>query len=227
MAVRKKTVTLGGNFDRDFSGADAIQFKKQEEAQVRAAAAWDDQNLYLAWDVRDKTPWINKAAMPEQMYVGGDTVDFQLGVDPRADKNREEAAKGDLRLSIGNFKGRPTAVIYRRVSDLKKPKQFSSGVVKTYPMDFVDVVAAARIKVGVRPNDGYLVEAAIPLSVLGLRPRAGLNLAGDFGVTHGGPDGGRTRLRTYWNNQHTGIVDDAVFELRMEPKNWGLLEFKP
>ena len=79
MAVKKKTVTLSGNFDRDFSGADVIQFQKQEEARVRAAAAWDDQNLYLAWDVRDKTPWINKAAVPEQMYVGGDTVDFQLG----------------------------------------------------------------------------------------------------------------------------------------------------
>ena len=122
MAVKKKTVALSGNFDQDFSGADVIQFKKQEEAQVRAAAAWDDQNLYLAWDVRDRTPWINKAAMPEQMYVGGDTVDFQLGADPRADKKRDEAAQGDLRLSIGNFKGQPTAVIYRRVSDAKKPK---------------------------------------------------------------------------------------------------------
>ncbi len=73
MTVKKKTVTLSGNFDQDFSGADVIQFQKQEEARVRAAAAWDDQNLYLAWDVRDKTPWINKAAAPEQMYVGGDT----------------------------------------------------------------------------------------------------------------------------------------------------------
>ena len=117
-------------------------------------------------------------------------------------------------------------MIYRRVSDVKKPKQFSSGVVKTYPMDYVDVVAEAKIKVSVRPNDGYLVEAAIPLSALGLKPRAGVNVAGDFGVTHGGPDGGRTRLRTYWNNQHTGIVDDAVFELMLEPKNWGELEFR-
>jgi hypothetical protein len=33
-------------------------------------------------------------------------------------------------------------------------------------------------------------------------------------------------LRTYWNNQHTGIVNDEVFELMMEPKNWGELNFK-
>jgi hypothetical protein len=116
-------------------------------------------------------------------------------------------------------------VIYRRVSDMKKPKQVSSGVVKTYSMDYVDVVADAKIKVSLRPNDGYLIEAAIPLSALGLQPGAGADLAGDFGVTHGGPDGGRTRLRTYWNNQHTGIVDDAVFELMLEPKNWANWSF--
>jgi outer membrane protein assembly factor BamB len=226
MAVRRKALALSGNFDQDCSGADVIRFQKQEDAPIRAAAAWDDDNLYLAWDVRDRTPWINKATMAEQMYVAGDTVDFQLGVDTAADKKRDEAAHGDLRLSIGNFQGHPTAVIYRRLSEAKRPKDFSSGVIKTYRMEYVDIVPQAKIKVSVRPQDGYLVEAAIPLAVLGLAPHAGLVLPADFGVTYGGPDGGRTRLRAYWNNQHTGIVDDAVFELKMEPRNWGLLEFK-
>ncbi len=75
--------------------------------------------------------------------------------------------------------------------------------------------------------NGYLVEAAIPLSSLELSLNDGLTLRGDFGVTYGGADGARTRLRSYWNNQHTGIVDDAVFELMMEPKNWGQLQFTP
>ncbi len=44
-------------------------------------------------------------------------------------------------------------------------------------------------------------------------------------MTHGDPAGQRTRLRTYWANQHTGIVDDAVFELQMEPRLWGTLMF--
>ena len=85
-------------------------------------------------------------------------------------------------------------MIYRRVSDVKKPKLFVSGVVKVYRMDYVDVVAEAKIKVSVRPNDGYLVEAAIPLALLGLQPRAGVKVVGDFGVTHGGPDGGKDPL---------------------------------
>jgi hypothetical protein len=69
------------------------------------------------------------------------------------------------------------------------------------------------------------VEAAIPLASLKLSPKSGKSILGDIGVTHGDPAGQRTRLRTYWCNQQTGIVDDAVFELRMEPKNWGELFF--
>ena len=67
----------------------------------------------------------------------------------------------------------------------------------------------------------------IPLADLGFKPAAGLNLAGDFGVTYGVAGGGRTRLRNYWNNQHTGLVDDAVFELKMEPQKWGEFHFVP
>ncbi|MBC8066054.1 MAG: hypothetical protein H7Y17_14575, partial [Chlorobia bacterium] len=77
-----------------------------------------------------------------------------------------------------------------------------------------------------KDGDRYLVEAAIPLTALELKLTSGLTLRGDFGVTHGDPAGKRTRLRTYWSNQHTGIVDDAVFELMLEPKNWGELNFQ-
>ena len=170
---------------------------------------------------------MNGATDAAQMYLAGDTVDLQLGTDRGADKNREEAQQGDLRLSIGNFQGRPTAVLYRKVSSVKKPMVFSSGVVKSYPMDFVDVVSLENIKVNVSGSGkSYVVEAAIPLATLGLRPAAGLTLRGDVGVTHGDRAGGRTRLRSYWANQHTGLVDDAVFELKMQPKHWGELKFQ-
>ncbi len=224
--IKKMTPKLTGALDGDFQGAEMFRYQKQDDAAVRSAAAWDDRNLYVAWEVRDDTPWINGATDSAQMYLGGDTVDLQLGTDPNADKNRDEAQQGDLRLSIGNFQGRPTAVLYRRVSGVKKPKLFSSGIVSSYPMDFVDLVRLENIKVTVSPGWGYLVEAAVPLATLGLRPAEGLALRGDFGVTHGDRAGARTRLRTYWANQHTGLVDDAVFELKMQPKHWGELKFQ-
>jgi hypothetical protein len=42
---------------------------------------------------------------------------------------------------------------------------------------------------------------------------------------YGTPAGDDTLLRTYWSNQATGLVNDEVFELKMEPSNWGELTF--
>lgn len=85
--------------------------------------------------------------------------------------------------------------------------------------------AEAVLKVNV-DKDRYVVEAAVPLAALGLKPTPGLTLRGDLGVTHADLSGVRTRLRSYWANQQTGLVDDVVFELQLTPKNWGEISFK-
>ena len=230
VAVRKLTPKLTGDIDKDFrdAGAQVVQYKKQNDAAARSAATWDEKNLYLAWDVRDATPWVNGAEAAEYLYAHGDTVDFQLATDPKADAKRGEAALGDLRLSIGPLAGKPTAVIYRPKSKDKAPKTFTSGVVRDgYVVESVVVVKGARITVQPRRDRrGYTVEAAVPLAALGLMPKPGMKLRADFGVTHGDKAGKDTVLRTYWQNQNTGIVNDEVFELKLEPKNWGEATFK-
>ena len=229
--VKKMTPTFTGSLDKDFKGAEVLSYKKQDDAAVRSAIVWDEQNLYVAWDVADASPWVNGAAAPEMMYASGDTVDLQLATSAGADKNRADPAAGDLRLSIGNPDGSgPTAVLYRKVADEKHPKTFSSGVVKDYAMDSVVVLTdrsgpAPTIEIKPR-TDGYVIEAAIPLVALGLKVTDGLTLRGDVGVTHSDPAGHDTALRTFWANQATGIVDDVVFELKMEPRNWGQLSFE-
>ncbi|MDQ2733004.1 MAG: hypothetical protein M3Y56_15210, partial [Armatimonadota bacterium] len=225
MTVQRLSPTFTGNLDADFPGAEIQRYSKND-AEVRSTAVRDDQKLYLAWDVKDNTPWVNAATDPSQLYIGGDTVDFQLGTDPKADPKRGEAVLGDLRLSIGSLNGTPTAVLYRKVARDKHPMTFHSGVVANYPMESVQPLQDVTLKVNKR-GDGYVVEAAVPLADLDFQPAAGETVRGDFGVTYGDPGGQRTRLRSYWSNQHTGIVDDAVFELMMEPKNWGELTFGP
>jgi hypothetical protein len=224
LTIARATPTFTGALDADFKGATVAEYQKGDDAHGHSAAAWDEKKLYLAWDIADASPWMNGAKEPEEMYVSGDTVDFQLGTNPSADRNRTEAAMGDLRLSIGNFGGTPTAMLYRRVARQRQPKMFNSGVFKNYEMQYVGQVTGAKIKVAKR-DKGYTVEAAIPLSALELQPTATHKLTGDFGVTYGDPAGQRTRLRVYWSNQQTGIVDDAVAELMMNPKNWGELNF--
>jgi len=112
------------------------------------------------------------------------------------------------------------------VADEKKPKVFSSGVIKEYPLDSVVVLPDAQLfaKADAKKKQ-YVVEAAIPLAALGLSMKDGLTLRGDFGVTHGDKSGSDTLVRTHWNNQSTGLVNDEVFELKMEPANWGELLF--
>ncbi len=225
VAVKKMTPAFTGNLDADFKDAQQLHYQKLDDAAVRTVAAWDEKTLYLGWEVKDPTPWVNAATDPTEMYLRGDTVDLQLATVSGGDKARSSAVLGDLRLSIGNVKGTPDAVIYRPVARDKHRKVFSSGVIKSYPVDSVIELSDVKVNVVKRDRD-YIVEAAIPLADLDFHPEAGKSYQGDFGVTHGDPAGQRTRIRTYWNNQHTGIVDDAVFELQMEPKNWGVITFE-
>jgi hypothetical protein len=220
--LKKATPAFTGDLDKDFTGAEGVSFKKQDAAAVRVAAAWDNANLYVGWEVKDETPWVNGADALEFLYARGDTVDLQIGTDPKADLKRAEAVAGDLRLSVGPYQGRPAAVVFRKVSSEKRPKTFRSGVVKEYVMDFVGEVKEARVEVKVDAKSRrYVVEAAVPLEALGLRLSPGLSLRADVGVTHGDKAGKDTAMRTYWSNQSTGIVNDEVFELQMEPRNWG------
>ena len=103
-----------------------------------------------------------------------------------------------------------------------------SGVIRDgYEMQSVQVLEDARVEVLVdEKNHRYTVEASIPLESLGLSLKPGLHLAGDMGVTHGDSAGKDTVLRTYWNNQKTGLIADEVFELKMEPNAWGQFLFE-
>ena len=69
-------------------------------------------------------------------------------------------------------------------------KVFSSGVVKEYAVDYVEVLTNVEIKVTPR-DKAYVVEAAVALALLGLKPAADLTLRGDFGATHGDAAGQR------------------------------------
>jgi hypothetical protein len=223
-SLKRMTPAFTGDVRKDFKGARSVTFQKSAESKVIVQTAWDAGRLYLGWQVKDATPWRNGADAPEFLYARGDTVDFQMATDPQAKPKRNEAGAGDLRLSIGNFGGKPAAVLYRRVSAQKKPKTFSSGVVKAEAMDWVGVLDEAVVKVR-NVADGYEVEASVPWSALGVAPAAGLRLRGEFGVTYGDATGDDTALRNHWHNQQTGIVNDEVFELRMQPAYWGVLEF--
>ena len=224
VTIKRGTPNFTGHLNADFKGMNILDYQKNRESKVRTALAHDGENLYLGWEVNDPTPFINGARDFSQLYATGDTVDFQFGADPDADPARTEPVAGDLRLSIGNLNGKPTAVLYRFVSEKKNPRVFTSGVVQGYQVDLVEQL---DLPIELRKeNNRYTVEVKIPFALLGVKPGAGTVFHGDFGATHADPAGERTKLRTHWANQQTGLVDDVVFELQITPKNWGELTFE-
>jgi len=46
-------------------------------------------------------------------------------------------------------------------------------------------------------------------------PEPNVKYRADLGATFGNEATSRTRLRAYWSNQETGLVDDAVFEVKI------------
>lgn len=226
IVVKRLAPAFTGKLHADFKKAEAVRYQKDPGTPIVSACAWDDTNLYLAWRVNDSTPWTNAADEAAYLYAAGDTVDFQLGTDPGADKDRETAVPGDLRISIGNLGGTPTVVLYEETATEKNsPRTFSSGVVKKFVVRRCEILEGARVEVSTR-KDGYTVEAAIPLADIPLAITPGMELRGDFGVTFSDPAGQDTAKRSYWSNRGTGIVNDEVFELRLQPNHWGTLVFE-
>ncbi|WP_207889025.1 hypothetical protein, partial [Pseudomonas sp. 100_A] len=144
----------------------------------------DDKNLYLHYTVQDDSPWLNNGKDWQLLFKTGDSIDLQLGTDPAANPKRGGPVAGDLRLLIAPFQGREIAVLYRhRVPGTQKPVAFTSPW-RTENVDEVKQIAGAQIAVLKDPNRTR-IEAAIPLSELGLKPSPGQKLGADFGVIYG------------------------------------------
>lgn len=187
------------------------------------------ERLYLAYYVKDPSPWVNKGKDWTMLFKTGDSVDFQFSTDPNAKAGRTAAAPGDKRLLIAPFGDRSIAVLYSyREPGAASPMSFSSP----WRAETVDRVTELKsAKIDVIPGEGqsagtYTVVVSVPLADLGL-PAAGKNadLIGDFGVIYGDSEGSMNLLRSYWSNQATGLVNDVPGEIMITPRLWGTLKF--
>ena len=212
-----------------WTGEPAAQWNKGNQFPVTVRAAHDDKNLYLGYTInRDASPWVNNGKDWQTLFKTGDSIDFQIGVDPQADPKRAGPVPGDLRLLVAPFQGGNIAVLYRH----RLPGASDSVVFqcpwRSEKVDSVKKLESARIAVS-RGGDSYTVEVAVPLAELGLAPTTGKALRGDFGVIYGDAEGTTNIFRNYWSNQATGLVNDVPGEIMLTPVLWGgiTLEAKP
>ena len=172
--------------------------------------------LLLAADVSDPTPMLQGGSDFRTLFTTGDVIDLMLSVDPKAGNNRRKAGVGDLRLMISELKGKPVAVLFQPVMPGVKGKQIQLMAAR---LDRIVKLDSAKISIVKRKN-GYTVEAAVPLSELGLNPDATEMLRGDLGLVFSDAAGGR-ELRLYYYNKHTDMVSDLSTEATLQPNEWG------
>lgn len=187
---------------------------------------YDEAFLYLCWETRNAGPLRNIGDDFRRYFKTGGAVDLKLGTDPDADPRRKRPAEGDLRLLITVVKDEPVAVLYRPIApDAPKTQDWKTSTPAGGTVAFEQVIrlAGARIAPGNREN-GYAVEAAIPLSALGLKIRRGMLVKMDWGVLST-ERGNLTTARDYWANKMAVGTTDEPTEAKLAPCLWGNVRF--
>jgi hypothetical protein len=210
-----------------WTGGPAADWDKNKQFPVTVRAAHDGTNLYLSYTVKDDaSPWVNNGSDWQTLFKTGDSIDFQIGSDPRANPSRSGPVPGDLRLLVAPFQAGSLAVLYRhRLPGSSDAVVFQSPW-RSEQVDSVRKVETARIAVS-RAGSSYTVDVAVPLAELGLEDGPGRALRGDFGVIYGDGEGTANVFRNYWSNQATGLVNDVPGEIMLTPGLWGDITVEP
>jgi hypothetical protein len=168
--------------------------------------AWDDANFYVIVGVTDATALQTHKSDPSQLFKG-DGVSFEFGT--AAPENGDAGLEqGDKHVLIGPANFNDDTVI----SAINVP----DGKVFVRGSNTIQGLKAATSKT----NDGYIIEAAIPWSTLGVQGVAGGN---DFGmnlnVSDSVPDGSKAgELSSMVSNNPQRKGNDASFR-----SIWGTL----
>ncbi|HCE46481.1 MAG TPA: hypothetical protein DET40_23295 [Lentisphaeria bacterium] len=203
-----------------WSGDPVAQWNKGNQFPVTIRAAYDAKNLYLFYNVKDASPWVNNGKDWQLLFKTGDSVDLQIGSDPNANPKRSGPVPGDLRLLIAPFQGGNIAVLYRHRQPGASDNVVFQSPWRNEKVDSVKKLESANIAV-TKSGDSYNVEVAVPLADLGLANDAGKTLRGDFGIVYGDAEGTTNIFRNYWSNQATGLINDVPGEIMLSPNMWG------
>ena len=187
---------------------------------------YDDTNLYLAYEISGRGPLKNQGRQWDRLFRSGASVDLQIATDPSAASDRQIPVKGDQRLLLTFMGDEPMAVLYQAVVPGTPDDKTWQVVSPVGSATFDRVVKLDKPHVvALSTENGYVVEASIPLSELGLKITPGLRVKMDWGVLVSGPEGTEVLQREYWSNKFTQMVSDAPSEATLHPNLWGHVRF--
>ena len=200
------------------------------EAQFRIS--FDDKYLYVCYETKQMGPLKNTGGQWDRLFKSGAAVDLQMCSEPAADPTRRAPARGDFRLLMTLMKsdvpvrGEPTSVIYRPVVPGTPEEQAWEVVSPVFRVTFDQVRKLDDVRMAHRTtDDGYVLEAAIPLKSIDLKIGPDMRTRLDWGVLVSGKDGNEVMRRVYWSNKATAIISDAPSEAMLHPDLWGNIRF--
>jgi hypothetical protein len=122
--------------------------------------------------------------------------------------------------------GKPVVVLYDAVVPGTPSESTWKAVSPVGQVSFDHVVQLSNVRLAQAGSDNrYIVEAAIPLDALGLKPVDDMRLKLDWGLLSSDPNGNSVMQRLYWSNGATGIIADVPSEAQLHPDLWGYVLF--
>jgi len=222
-ALGKGAIIVDGSLD-DWADVPARKIMAGENELASVRVVYTGSNLLLAVSVRDETPMVNGFTDWRSAFRSGDAIDLYMG---QAGARADATVEGDVRMLIVPSENGAVVVRYRPVVSGIEPEKrvpFTSPIGTTY----IDEVKMTR-KLDVvfkKTGDGYICEAALPWSLLGIEPEDGKTVAGDIGVLTSDGGGQQTMARNYLFNRTWTITSDLRSEAMLQPSTWGKFELK-
>ena len=218
------SISVDGKLD-DWKGATFRTLLNGDQVAARVALVHDDKNLYLAWDVQDASPLLNRGQDSYCHFKEGDCVDLMIG--PCRPPPTAPVA-GDMRVLLVPLGTNSVVVVYRQVAPGSGDDDEYTFVspVRQVRFDSVKVVSGCSVVFRTKPG-GYVCEARLPLAMLGIRRASGIEMLGDMGVMVSNPGGMFTERRSYLFNRFTSVTADLPSEAELTPAHWGVLRFQP
>jgi sugar lactone lactonase YvrE len=220
-----------GNYE-EWSAVQPVSILAGTPRSARAQAGYDAKNLYVRFQVADESPFVNTPTDQRLLFKSGDAVEINLAADTGKrnvrGQNQQQMRVGDVRLIVARTAdNKVVATCYRYVTaGAEKPNAFSVET-KSSGKDTLDEVSPWNdLPVNVKlESGGYVVEVAIPWEALGVVPKSGLNLLGDFGVIYGNEGGNKNAIRYLWSDKspEVSINNDIPSEIRIHPNDWATL----
>lgn len=208
----------------------AAELGKKDRARIEHGAvlrmAYDAQYLYLCYEVDGLGPMKNTGEQWDRLFKTGAAVDLQIGTDPAAPRDRKAPVAGDKRLLLTFVNNKPMAILYDAVVPGTPSAAAWKAVSPVGQVSFDRVVQLSTVRmVYSGSDDRYVLEAAVPLDVLGLKPVDDMRLKLDWGLLSADPNGNSVMQRIYWSNGATGIIADVPSEAQLHPDLWGYVLF--